>query len=158
MAVEGALKIEDRILNDCKLTDYLDINKFTHFNSLLIKTERCYWSNPRTIIRKSLQLPWSNNIVCYLLDCLFVLYFQQSYDRPEIVTENVSFVNCIWCDKVKIHLRINLKRLINLFFFYIQQNVSGTIKYVNGMEIDRVEHAGHLNVSTWNGKDVHNIM
>ena len=37
MAVEGALKIEDRILNDCKLTDYLDINKFTHFDSLSIQ-------------------------------------------------------------------------------------------------------------------------
>ena len=37
MAVEEALKIEDRILNDCKLTDYLDINKFTHFDSLSIQ-------------------------------------------------------------------------------------------------------------------------
>ena len=26
------------------------------------------------------------------------------------------------------------------------------------MEIDRVEHAGHLNVATWNGKDVRSMV
>ena len=26
------------------------------------------------------------------------------------------------------------------------------------MEIDQVEHAGHLNVSTWNGKDVRSMV
>ena len=34
------------------------------------------------------------------------------------------------------------------------QNVSGTIKYLNGIEVDHVKHVGHLKVNNWNGKDV----
>ena len=37
MTVEGALKIENHVLNGCNLTDYLDVTKFTHFDSLSIR-------------------------------------------------------------------------------------------------------------------------
>lgn len=37
MNVEGSLKIEDQVLNGCNLTDYMDVSKFTHFDSLSIQ-------------------------------------------------------------------------------------------------------------------------
>lgn len=43
-------------------------------------------------------------------------------------------------------------------YVFLLQNISGQVNYVSGMTVDTIEHAGHVNMKEWNGRDSHYLV
>ncbi len=121
MAVEGALKIEDHILNGCKLTDYRAVTKFTHFDSLSIQNGSLLLEQPSvnnidiaTVSQKYIRNSLKFNCFVYFPDFIFNRALRK--DRSEVVSGNVSFESDVSIDKLNVsHNRlgsIDLEKLL----------------------------------------------
>lgn len=122
MTVEGALKIEDHILNGCQLTDYLDVTKFTHFDSLSIQNGSLLLEQPSvnnidiaTVSQKYIRNSFKLNCVVYFPGFIFNRALRK--DRSEVISGNVSFESDVSIDMLNVsHNRlgsIDLEKLLH---------------------------------------------